>query len=86
MNALFCAAIKVFLALLQTQDAVGQDHGDGAHLRNWFCASGKSLVLSDSERFCTGGEILNVLHGYQNVWLTQQNHIDHGLVMHPKVS
>ena len=30
MNALFGGAIKVFLALLQTQNAVGQDHGDGA--------------------------------------------------------
>ena len=34
MNALFGRAIKVFLALLQTQDAVGQDHGDGADGRD----------------------------------------------------
>ena len=34
MNALFGAAIKVFLALLQAQDAVGQDHRDGADGRD----------------------------------------------------
>ena len=34
MNALFGAAIKVCLALLQTQHAVGQDHGDGADGRD----------------------------------------------------
>ena len=34
MNALFGRAIKVFLALLQTQHAVGQDHGDGADGRD----------------------------------------------------
>jgi hypothetical protein len=33
MNALFGAVIKVFLTLLQTQDAEGQDHGDGAEGR-----------------------------------------------------
>ncbi|WP_300337187.1 hypothetical protein [Accumulibacter sp.] len=30
MNALFGAAIKGFLTLMQAQDAVRQDHGDGA--------------------------------------------------------
>lgn len=30
MNALFGAVIKVFLALVQADDAVGQDDGDGA--------------------------------------------------------
>ncbi|MER2622449.1 MAG: hypothetical protein ABTS22_00740 [Accumulibacter sp.] len=30
MNALFGAGIKGFLTLLQAQDAVRQDHGDGA--------------------------------------------------------
>ena len=34
MNALFGGAIKLILALLQTQDAVGQDHGDGANGRD----------------------------------------------------
>ena len=34
MNALFGGAIKSFLALLQTQHAVGQDHGDGADGRD----------------------------------------------------
>jgi hypothetical protein len=30
MNALFGGVIKVFLALMQAQNAVGQDDGDGA--------------------------------------------------------
>ena len=30
MNALFGAAIKVFLTLVQADNAVGQDDGDGA--------------------------------------------------------
>ena len=34
MNALFGGGIKVFLTLLQTQHAVGQDRGDGADGRD----------------------------------------------------
>ena len=30
MNALFATVIKVFLALMEAHDAVGQDDGDGA--------------------------------------------------------
>ena len=31
MNALFGTVIKLFLALMQAYDAVGQDGGDGAN-------------------------------------------------------
>jgi len=31
MNALFGTVIKVFLALMEAHDAVGQDDGDGAY-------------------------------------------------------
>lgn len=36
MNALFGTVIKVFLALVQTDDAVGKDDGDGADRGDGF--------------------------------------------------
>ena len=43
MNALFGGAIKLILALLQTQDAVGQDHGDGSDCAN--CCSVRAAAI-----------------------------------------
>jgi len=43
MNALFGRVIKVFLALVQADDAVGQNDGDGAYGRD--CHAGNGITV-----------------------------------------
>jgi len=48
MNALFGGGSKGFLALLKTQNALRQDHGDRA---NWTCLRGSSKRLLAGGKF-----------------------------------
>jgi hypothetical protein len=51
MNALFAAGFKGFLTLLQAQDAVRQDHGDGAQGRNGGANSQHIFAVHERVRF-----------------------------------
>jgi len=52
MNALFGAVIKVFLALMEAHDAVGQNDGDGADRGDGGNGSGGMLDGHGASPYC----------------------------------